>query len=127
MSNVIKYLVLFSTFLIFTNCNVLKDNYYKTETFEIIRKKSNDKTTQMIVNCYDSLDESKIPAGILINGVFFNPFPKNNVKAVLFPNIFDVEIFYIGKQSIKIQKLSIKSGDSIVVNVHMKENLTPLY
>lgn len=119
----ILYLILFSTL----SCSVKKGNFYKKAEFEIIRKKSKDETTQIIISCYDKVDKSDIPAGILINRVFFNTFPYNKIRTELFPGVFDIEVFYKGKQSIKLNNLLVKSGDSIIIKSFMKEDLTPIY
>ena len=125
--NVIKYLMLFLIFLIFTNCNVLKGDYYKTETYEIIREKRNFNNPKIIIKCYDYNDNSNIPASILLNEVFLDNFPSNQIITELRSGKINLTIYFIGKETVKIKNLLVRDRDSIVVKAYMKEDLTPLY
>lgn len=132
--NVIKYFLYFSAFLIFTNCNILKGDYYKTETYEIKREKSKywTKLTQLNIIAYEYENKSKlIPVfSITINDIIINSAHMNSIPNALIhliPNKYDVEISFIGKETINIKNLLVKKGDSIVIKSFMKEDVTPLY
>lgn len=132
--NVIKYFLVFSIFLIFTNCSVLKDEHYETETYEIIREKTRyfPKITQLKIIAYQYNNRNElIPAAVSINGITLYPKILNdsilNNFIQIKPDLYNLRISLIQKETITIKKLLIKDGDSIVVKAYMKEDLTPLY
>lgn len=129
--NVIKYLIYFSFFLIFTNCDIQKNDYYKYETYEIVRKKSKRGFTQLNIVAYEYENKSVlIPAYAIINGVIkhLDILNSNSTNIIyLKSDKYNLEINFIGKETIYIKNLLIKNSDSIIIKAYMKEDLTPIY
>ena len=120
-------LIIFSIF----SCSVKKGDFYKKEVYEIIRKKSKNGFSQLKFYTFSFYNKNEtIPASIEINGVVtHSKFSDSiaNINISVLNDKYDINIFFIGKETIRIKNLLVKSGDSIVINSYMKEDLTPLY
>ena len=108
--------------------NDIVDKTYKLEKF---KSKQTD-FSSIVINAYD-FEMKKELAGIVYvnNVVFFMDFDrKNKVKPLVVTpntdNYFDVEISYIRRHTVKVDKFFVKRGDSIVIDAYLKEDKRPI-
>lgn len=110
--------------------SVKKDNY----TVEFL--KSSDKLkTYIVLRPHDeSAADSDLNILVLtyVNNLLFTNYPKGKIqdRIVLEPkpgtNI-NIEVYGVGYKSVNIERLKLERGDSLLVDVVMKESDEPLY
>lgn len=97
------------------------NNEYKIEYLN-----SNLGNTQIVFECFDYIDKKeRIPATISINDIIFqsefiDPIPKINI--LVKSNTYEIEAFFIGKETVKIKNIKVNSKDSILVKIYMKDS-----
>ena len=120
--------------MIVTSCasrkSVKKDSY----TVEFL--KSSDKLkTYIVLRPHDESaanSESNILVLTYVNNLLFTNYPKGKIqdRIVLEPkpgtNI-NIEVYGVGYKSVNIERLKLERGDSLLVDVFMKESDEPLY
>lgn len=89
--------------------------------------KSKSKVTYLTLNTYDGESDSFHPAHILINGIMFDHFEKGPFIQRVIDGEFDIRVVYVSKLRTFIEKLYIASGDSVVLDINMQDDLSPLY
>lgn len=116
--------------LVALSCRVKNDTFYKNKLFELTKSKSEDGITQIVIESYEFQNrKTKIPASIRINGVVRHSSFKKQLKPIvihLVPDKYKLDIFFIGKQTLTINKFLIERGDSIFIRTYLKEDLTPI-
>jgi len=110
--------------------NIQKDNY----SVEFL--KSSDKLkTYIILRPHDeSAADSELNILVLtyVNNLLFTNYPKGKIhgRIVLEPkpgaNV-NIEVYGVGYKSVNIERLKLERGDSLLVDVFMKETDEPLY
>lgn len=118
------------TFSCASRKNIHKDNY----SVEFL--KSSDKLrTYIVLRPHDeSAADSELNILVLtyVNNLLFTNYPKGKIqdRIVLEPkpgtNI-NIEVYGVGYKSVNIERLKLERGDSLLVDVFMKESDEPLY
>ncbi len=117
-------------FIVFSCSSLPKSVNDEAEKYEIIRLKSKEGNTQLVFDSYDFRERNeKIPASALVNGVVFDskfvePIP--SIYVDVFPKEYNLKFFFIGKQSVSINKLKITTGDSVIIKTYLKDDMTPI-
>jgi hypothetical protein len=120
--------------MIVTSCasrkSVKKDNY----TFEFLKSSDKLKTYLTLRPHDESPADSKltVPVFTYVNNLLFTNYPEGKIqdRIVLEPkpgtNI-NIEVYGVGYKSVNIERLKLERGDSLLVDVYMKESDEPLY
>ncbi len=117
--NAIKIIILF----LITSCAINKINSKDkliTDQYSLMRYKSKKNyDTQVIIKCYDyeNRKERITQAAIIVNNILLN-----SGKISVSSGRHTFKIGYLGKKTIKINKLIVKAGDSIVLNAYLKDS-----
>ncbi|WP_428742301.1 hypothetical protein [Tenacibaculum sp.] len=133
MRSIIRIGLILLFILNLTSCKAVRndivDNNYKLEK---IKSKQTD-FSSIVVNAYDFENKKELAGIVYVNDVvFFMEFDENKKKVkplVITPNTnnyFDVEVSYIRRYTVKIDKFFVKRGDSIVINAYLKEDKRPI-
>lgn len=89
--------------------------------------KSKSRFTYLTLNTYDGESDSFHPANILINGIMFDHFEKGPFILSVIDGDFNIKVVYVSKLHTVIEKLYISHGDSVVLDIKMQDDLSPLY
>lgn len=67
------------------------------------------------------------PAIFLINGLLFHHFEKRPFIQRVIDGSFDIKISYVSKKRYHIKDLYISSGDSVVLDIRLENDMSPHY
>lgn len=115
-SNVINLILKILTFLLFSSCATKQ---YTFVDYELTKLKSvNNNKTQIIIKSFDNANKTTALNALLkLNGIYF--FNENYF--IVEPGKYSIESAYVGFKSTLIKNIIIKKGDSINLNIFMKE------
>lgn len=66
------------------------------------------------------------PAAFLINGIWFHHYKKEPLILTVSEGCFDIRVSSVSKLPYIIEDLHISSGDSVVLDIKMEDDLSPL-
>jgi len=108
---------------------VRKVVYTSPDQYQTTHLRSQNGFSYISLTIVDFDDETrKIPAFAYINGVVFQSHSSNQITAELSPlqKGHSVEASFVGMHSVKLPPFDIKPGDSVVIKVKMKEDMSPI-
>ncbi|WP_431006568.1 hypothetical protein [Tenacibaculum sp. TC6] len=111
--------------LIFVNCGINKIPQQQKSEYSLEKFKSlNSLDSWVTIKTYDKeIFQNTIPASIQINNLIFSEKKVFNVKA----GKFDISVDFFNKVGLKIEKLKVEEGDSIIIKAHLRDYKGPTY
>lgn len=122
---IVKTLLLCLAFAACSNTNEVQ----KEQSFSNIEQntyKSKSGYTYLTLNSYDEENGGFHPATFLINGILFHHFEKRSFIQTVIEGSFDIRVSYVSKKRYHIEDLHVSSGDSVVIDIKMEDDLSPL-
>lgn len=122
---IVKTLLLCLVFAACSNTNeIQKEQSYSNIEQNIYKSKSG--YTYLTLNSYEKESGLYHPATFLINGILFHHFEKRPFIQTVLEGSFDIKVSYVSKKRYHIEDLNISSGDSVVIDIIMEDDLSPL-
>ncbi|MCQ0113120.1 hypothetical protein, partial [Zhouia amylolytica] len=112
-------------------CSSVKQTSIDSDEYDISRYQISNslKSKNLNISIFDYVDRNKrISGAIEINGVFINNQNLEDISLSVSTNkTYDISILYLSKKPININNLKVKKGDSIAINVFMKDSMEPIH
>ncbi|SFS32885.1 hypothetical protein SAMN04487906_0012 [Zhouia amylolytica] len=125
-----KQLFIVMSIMIF-GCSSVKQTSIDSDEYDISRYQISNslKSKNLNISIFDYVDRNKrISGAIEINGVFINNQNLEDISLSVSTNkTYDISILYLSKKPININNLKVKKGDSIAINVFMKDSMEPIH
>ncbi|WP_299005538.1 hypothetical protein [uncultured Tenacibaculum sp.] len=121
-----------SIYLFITGCATTRSNRDSSTLYYQEKHSSKSGFSSIIINSfYDDKYKDKILALVTVNGVcILGKYENENILPIEIKTIpnnkYKIEISSPGLLPLKIKKLRIKKGDSIVINAYLKEDTRPI-
>jgi len=93
---------------------------------EIEQYKSKSGYQYLTLNALEKETDSYHPASFLINGIWLHHFKKNPYVLSVTEGKFNIKVSSVSKLPAFIEDLYISSGDSVVIDIKMEDDLSPL-
>ena len=122
-------IIALSLYLIFfTSCSSSPKSIYNfPDEYKVLSLKSAHGDSQITLNCYDHENkDEKLSAAIIINGVFLNSSFLKTINTKVTPGKYNIEVIYAMKKTVKTP-VKVHKGDSLVINVYMRDFTGPVY
>lgn len=114
---------------VFAGCSSTNE-IQKVQTNSSIEQKEiynvNNQYSYLTLKALEKESGSYQPAAFLINGIWFHHYKKEPLLLTVSEGCFNIRVSSVSKLPYVIEGLHISSGDSVVIDIKMEDDLSPL-
>lgn len=123
----VKYLLLVLLFAIYTTSCSSKKSFITINNYEVIAYKSKENSTYIVLKAFSYEMKNEVPSYYRVNNILMGiKDPDEKLVVAVMPGKFTIEAGSIGKKETIIEDLKVNRGDSVLVNIFLKDDPQPL-